>query len=63
MDKEQKGYCSIDDLREFIKSQNMYPIEKNLILLFERINKSGDGLVTFDEYQAAVTPFLSGMQD
>jgi Ca2+-binding EF-hand superfamily protein len=63
MDKEQKGYCSIDDLREFIKAQNMYPIEKNLILLFERINKSGDGLVTFDEYQSAVTPFLSGMQD
>jgi Ca2+-binding EF-hand superfamily protein len=53
---------TLDDFREFIKAQNMYPTEKNLALLFERFNKSGNKAVTFEEYQQAVTPFLSGLQ-
>lgn len=62
IDKEDKGYISIHDLREFIKSQNMYPIEKNLALLFERFNKSEDGAIVFEEFVAGITPFLSGIK-
>jgi Ca2+-binding EF-hand superfamily protein len=51
LDREQKGYATLDDFREFIKGQNMYPTEKNLALLFERFNKSGNKAVTFEEYQ------------
>ena len=62
VDKEDKGYLSINDLREFIKSQNMYPIEKNLGLLFERFNKSEDGAIAYEEFVAGITPFLSGIK-
>jgi len=62
VDKDDKGYLSINDLREFIKSQNMYPIETNLGLLFERFNKSEDGAIIFEEFVAGITPFLSGIK-
>jgi len=62
IDKQQKGYFTLGDMREFIKDQNMYPIEKNLGLLFERFDKNGSKSVTFDEYHSAVTPFLTGIQ-
>lgn len=41
LDRDGKGYVTIDDFREFLRLQNMYPIEKNLGLMFERFNKSG----------------------
>jgi len=40
----------------------MYPIEKNLGLLFERFNKSEDGAIVYEEFVAGVTPFLSGIK-
>ena len=62
VDKEDKGYLTVEDLREFIKSQNMYPIIKNLALVFERFNKSEDGAITYEEFVAGITPFLSGIK-
>ena len=62
IDKDEKGFISIGDMRDFIKSQNMYPIEKNLALLFERFNKSEDGAIVFEEFVAGITPFLSGIK-
>ena len=41
----------------------MYPIEKNLSLLFERFNKSENGSVVFDEFVSGITPFLSGIKN
>ena len=40
----------------------MYPIEKNLGLLFERFNKSEDGSIIFEEFVSGITPFLSGIK-
>lgn len=40
----------MDDLREFIKTQNMYPTEKNLKLLFERLDKNESGTIDLDEF-------------
>jgi Ca2+-binding EF-hand superfamily protein len=40
----------------------MYPIEKNLGLLFERFNKSEDGAISYEEFVAGITPFLSGIK-
>ena len=39
----------------------MYPIEKNLVLMYERFNKSGSQAVNFDEFKTAITPFLQGV--
>ena len=39
----------------------MYPTEKNLGLLFERFDKSEDGVVDYDEFVTGVTPFLQGI--
>lgn len=63
MDVDNKEYLTLDDFRNFIKSVNMYPIEKNLSLLFERFDRDEDKVVTYDEFVTAITPFLSGIKD
>lgn len=62
-DPMQKGYIELDDLRGFLKLQNMYPIEKNLKLLFERFDKDEDDVISYDEFVTGITPFLSGIKD
>lgn len=62
-DRDTKGYLELEDLRMFLKSQNMYPIEKNLQLLFERFDKDQDGVISYDEFVTGITPFLSGIKD
>lgn len=61
LDRQGKGYVTISDIRDFMKSQNIYPIEKNLGLLFERLDKNEDRRIDFDEFVQSVTPFLTGV--
>jgi Ca2+-binding EF-hand superfamily protein len=42
MDELGRGSLSLDDFRSFIKKANMYPIEKDLMLVFERFDKDED---------------------
>jgi len=63
LDRDSKGYLVINDVREFLRGQNMYPIEKNLGLLIERFDKSEDDTVDYDEFVTGITPFLSGLTD
>ena len=57
MDELQRGVLSIDDFRNFIKKANLYPVEKNLSLLFERFDKDGHKLIKYDEFVQGLTPF------
>ena len=41
-DKDAKGYLTIDDIRNFCKANNMYPIERDLKLMFQRMDKDED---------------------
>jgi len=50
---------TIDDFRNFLKKLNLYPFEKDLGLLFERFDKDEDGSVDFEEFVAAITPFMN----
>lgn len=59
IDAYGRGTFTVDDLRNFIKKANIYPVEKNLNLLFERFNKSKNNHVTYEEFVAAVTPFMN----
>ena len=59
MDAFGRGCLSVDDFRNFIKKANIYPVDKNLLLLFERFNKSKDNFVKYEEFVAAVTPFMN----
>jgi Ca2+-binding EF-hand superfamily protein len=61
MDTDRKGYLIVDDIRAFLKGQNMYPIEKNLQLLYERFDKEEKGAVSQDDLAAAIKPFLTGV--
>jgi Ca2+-binding EF-hand superfamily protein len=61
MDTDQKGYLVMDDLRNFLTSQNMYPIEKNLQLLYERLDKEEKKAVNYDDFLAGMKPFLTGL--
>ena len=38
---------------------NIYPIEKELVLLFERFDKDEDGVIAFHEFVNGITPFSS----
>ena len=46
-DKDAKGVLTIDDIRGFCKTNNMYPIERDLRLMFNRLDKDEDGVLTF----------------
>ena len=59
IDEFNRGVLTIDDFRNFIKKANIYPIEKDLSLLFERFDKAADNHVTYEEFIAAITPFLN----
>jgi Ca2+-binding EF-hand superfamily protein len=62
IDSDSKGYLTIEDLREFLKQVNMYPIEKNLSLLYKRLDKDEDGVVAYDEFVTGIRPFLEGIK-
>lgn len=57
MDEFERGCLDINDFRGFIRKANLYPVEKNLALLFERFDKRRDNYVKFDEFVHALTPF------
>jgi len=57
MDEHGRGCLSVDDFRSFIKKANLYPVDKNLLLLFERFDKSKANFVKYEDFVAAVTPF------
>ena len=59
MDELNRGCLTIDDFRGFMKKANLYPIEKDLVLLFERFDKDEDKHVSYEEFVAAVTPFMN----
>ena len=59
IDEFQRGVLTIDDIRNFMKKTNLYPVEKNLALLFERFDKDGDRYIKFDEFVQGLTPFNS----
>ena len=47
----------MDDLCNFLKSCNMYPSEKNMNLLFDRLDRDVDGVLTYDEFVTGIQPF------
>lgn len=53
-----RKHFDINDLRVFISKANLYPIEKNLNLLFERFDKNEDDKVDYDEFVDGCTPFF-----
>mgnify|MGYP003840232569 CR=1 FL=1 len=59
MDEQNRGHLTIDDFRNFLKKLNLYPIEKDLSLLFERFDKDEDQVVDYEEFVAAITPFMN----
>jgi Ca2+-binding EF-hand superfamily protein len=54
---------TIDDIRKFCKANNMYPIERDLKLMFQRLDKDEDGVLTFSEFVSGIKPFLNGQAD
>ena len=52
---------SMDDIRDFLKHAsggNVYPVEKELQLLFERLDRDQDGLVSLRDFAAGINPFM-----
>jgi len=59
IDKEDKGYITLDDVRSFLKSTNMYPSEKCLRLFYQRLDGNEDNVVSYDEFVTGLSPFQS----
>jgi len=50
-----------DDIRDFLKHAsggNVYPVEKELQLLFDRMDRDQDRLVSVHDFAAAISPFM-----
>lgn len=50
-----------DDIRDFLKHAsggNVYPVEKELQLLFDRLDRDQDGLVSLADFAAGISPFM-----
>lgn len=62
-DTDAKGVITIEDIRAFCKKNNMYPIERDLKLMFKRLDRDEDGVLTFKEFVAGLKPFLNGLAD
>ena len=56
IDKEEKGYATLDDVRHFLKQTNMYPSEKCLRLFYQRLDKNEDSVVSYDEFITGLSP-------
>lgn len=57
MDTDEKGYLVLADFRAFLKSMNMYPSDKNLSLLFNRLDKGERGTISPDDFTTGMQPF------
>lgn len=62
IDTRGKGMLSIDDLRNYLRSGNVFAVEKELQLLFNRLDRDENGLVTLPEFVAGVSPFNNNRQ-
>jgi Ca2+-binding EF-hand superfamily protein len=54
---------TIDDIRTFCKNNNMYPIERDLKLLFQRLDKDEDNVLSYSEFVSGIKPFLNGVAE
>jgi Ca2+-binding EF-hand superfamily protein len=50
---------TLEDLREYLKNGNVFAVEKELQLLFERFDKDENGIITLAEFVAGVNPFTN----
>ena len=56
---------SIDDIRDFLKHAsggNVYPVEKELQLLFDRLDRDQDGMVSITDFATGISPFMGSGQ-
>lgn len=53
------GIIRVEDIRNFLKSLNIFPMERELQLLFERFDKDEDGVIAYHEFVAGLSPFMN----
>jgi len=56
IDKQDKGYVTLDDVRFFLRETNTYPSDKCLRLFWQRLDKNEDGVVSYDEFITGLSP-------
>ena len=61
--KSGRSGLSMEDVRDFLKHAsggNVYPVEKELQLLFDRMDRDQDGSVSLMDFASAISPFIGG---
>lgn len=57
LDRKGRGMVTLEDLREFLKSGNVFAVERELQILFQRFDKDEDGVITLPEFVTGISPF------
>ena len=51
--------ATMEDCRSFLKGENVFAVEWELQVLFERFDRNGDGIVMMADFLAGITPFMN----
>jgi len=58
-DKDQKGYCTLEDFQETLRNLDLFVQEKEAILFIKRFDRGGSGMMKFADFTQGFTPILS----
>lgn len=62
-DKNQRGYITKFETEAVLNSMQIYPTTEQMYLLFKKMDKDQDGMVTYTEFCAAILPSNASYQD
>ncbi len=54
--------ATIDDIRAFLKEQNVFAVEKELQMFFQRFDRDEKGFITRQDFISGMSPFMNGSQ-
>ena len=58
MDNDIDGFLLVQDLREFLANNGFFATERELSGIMQKIDKDGDGRISFNEFVDEFTPKL-----
>ena len=58
MDRTNKGYLGVEELREFLGENGFYATERELIGLVNKASRTGDQRISFNEFVDEFSPKL-----
>ena len=58
LDRDCDGFVIVEDLREFLGNNGFFATERELMGIFQKMDRDGDGRVSFSEFVDEMAPKL-----